>query len=77
MSRAKSTNILPIITYKSATSEADAPFQNERFNLKFKLSELEDTTEKETSDDTVLWVDWDGPGDPKNPEKWVVRLIFV
>ena len=73
MSRGRSTNLLPVITYKSTTSEAAAPFQDERF--KFKLSEfreLEDTTDKKTSDPTVLWVDWDGPGDPKNPEKCVV-----
>ena len=71
MSRAASTTI----TTSGATS-----LQGERLS--------EDTTEKvpqtrtenvssETSDASVLWVDWDDPGDPMNPKKWVVRLLFV
>lgn len=79
MSRAGSTTNLPI-AQNSSTSDAAARLHVERLS--------EDTTEKvtqtrtenvseETSDANVLWVDWDGPGDPMNPKKWVVRLLFV
>ena len=72
MSRAVSTT--------NVTSDAGASLQRERLS--------EDTTEKvpqtreeqnisaETSDASVLWVDWDDPGDPMNPKKWVVQLLF-
>ena len=64
----------------NTTSGAAASLQGERLS--------EDTSEKvpqtraenvssETSDASVLWVDWDNPGDPMNPKKWVVRLLFV
>ena len=80
MSRAVSTTNIPPTTHKSATSDADASLRGERLS--------EDTTEKvpqirtenvsaETSDADVLWVDWDNPGDPMNPKKWVVRPLFV
>jgi hypothetical protein len=69
MSRAGSTTNLPPV---SSTSDAE------------RLSD--DTTEKgsqprtenvsqDTSDANVLWVDWDGPGDPMNPKKSVARLL--
>ena len=81
MSRAGSTTNLSPITQLS-TSNAAASLQGPGKRLS------EDTTEKipqqttaenvstETSDGNVLWVDWDGPGDPVNPKKWVVRLPF-
>ena len=67
MSRAGSTTN----THKP-TSDATAPLQGERLS--------EDNTEKipqtrtenvreDTSDADILWVDWDGPGDPMNPKK--------
>lgn len=28
-----------------------------------------ETVSEETSDTNVMWVDWDGPGDPMNPKK--------
>lgn len=31
--------------------------------------QFESQAEKES---TVLWIDWDGPGDPQNPKKYVV-----
>lgn len=62
MSTAGSTSNLP------PTTDAVAPRQSER---------LPEDVSEETSDADVLWVDWDGPGDPMNPKKWVVRLLFV
>jgi hypothetical protein len=42
------------------------------------LARTEIIREETTVDDNdVLWVDWDGPTDPMNPKKWVVRLLFV
>ena len=77
MSREGLTTNLPPTAHKSPSSDA---LQSERLS--------EDTTEKvsktktenvtpETSDANVLWVDWDGPEDPMNPKKWVVRLLSI
>jgi hypothetical protein len=30
-----------------------------------------------TSEDDIMWVDWDGPGDPTNPKKCVIRSRYV
>jgi hypothetical protein len=77
MSRAGSTTNLPL----SSTSDAVAPLQvrGERLSKDATEKVPQTTTEnvsEETSDDAnTLWVDWDEPGDPMNPKKWVVRLL--
>ena len=76
MSRA--TN-LPPIAHNSSTSNATASHQGGRLSKdateKHPQARTENVSE-ETSDANVLWVDWDGPGDPMNPKKWAVRLLF-
>ena len=82
MSRAGSlaTTNLPPTIHKSATSDPAAPLQGERLSEvtteKVPQTRTENVSE-ETCDANILWVDWDGPGDPMNPKKWVVRLLFV
>lgn len=69
MSRAGSTTSLPT-AHKRPSEDT---------NEKVPHTRTENVT-AETSDAShanVLWVDWDGPGDPMNPKKWVVRLLFV
>ena len=74
MSRAGSTTNLP-------HSDVVAPLQGERrlsddATEKVPQTRTENTSE-ETSEANVLWVDWDGPGDPMNPKKYVVPLFLV
>jgi hypothetical protein len=75
-----SENVIGSEETLASDANHDAPRQGEHLS--------KDTTEKvpqtrtenvseETSDANVLWVDWDGPEDPMNPKKWVVRLLFV
>ena len=80
MSKAGTMTNVPPSVHKSATLDTAAPLQGER--LSDDASEKVPQTgtgnvSEETSDANVLWVDWDSPGDPMNPKKWVVRLLFA
>ena len=73
MSRAVSTT--------NVTSDAAASLQARGERLSEDISEKVPQTRAknvsaETSDASVLWVDWDDPGDPMNPKKWVVQNFF-
>ena len=79
MSRASN---LPPIAHNSSTSNATASHQGGRLSedptetLKYPKARTENLS-KETSEGDVLWVDWEGPGDPMNPKKWAVQILFV
>lgn len=79
MSRKRSTSLPPNTANNSATLEVAAPGErlSEDTTGTERLGVLQTKPEEETSDANVLWVDWDGPGDPMNPKKFVVRLLFV
>jgi hypothetical protein len=71
----QSTTNPPPSIHKSTTSDTA---QGERLSEETIEESPEPRTvnvSEETSD--MLWVDWDGPNDPMNPKKWVMRPLFT
>lgn len=78
MSRGLSTTNLPPTVHKSETSDTAAQLKGERLSEDTASEQTRsENASEETSDSNILWVNWDGPGDPMNPKRWVVRLLFL
>ena len=70
MSRAGSTTNLPPITHESSTAASLQRLSDDASHATEKTPQTRtENISEETSDANVLWVDWDGPGDPMNPKK--------
>ena len=65
MSRTGSTTNLPV---KSSTSDTAAVREHSSEDKSRTVNVSEETPD---SSDSVYWVDWDGPDDPMNPQKYV------
>jgi hypothetical protein len=78
MSKAESMTKLPhepTTSDSSSDALAPAPLQGERL-LEDKVPKTgTENVSEQTSDDKVMRVNWDGPGDPMNPKKFV-QLLF-
>lgn len=75
MSRTGSTTSLP--SSQPGSSDGAASFQDERLSdyttgdcptPRADVIELDDDPDADT-----FWVDWDGPDDPENPQKWAMQ----